>query len=403
MKMNIYYALIASALVLTAGCKKSLNSQVNLSNGAKAGFVMNDDWQRPAVSGRVIRYDVGDGNGSDCLLAYDISTGQVSLTKVSGANSTTLYSGSGLSGLSVNTDYGDVIDNYTEIGGVHIIPYDAGGTGHEDHILMYIPSHGILYLLHFVTSTGQWAQDWSSTAGIAGYDLASKTDKIISYDYGSGYKNALIVYRPLVGYVWVIENTGTASSPVFTAVVKSSSGIGGFDFKGELDQLLAVGYNPGAMDLVAYRPGNNYLWYINHHTAYSTSFTTAYTSRSGFPNFSFADSSTRMIALNESGAASTTYDNTMYCYHPGAGGSYSVVDVVSGSTVSGGAPYPYLYYPFANDPYAPGANYVGDHALAFSGNGLGNSSLLFYANGSTSTQSQIYELNTSTSTYTQVY
>jgi len=194
MKRNFSVLLALSALVMTAGCKKSLNSSVEVTQKAKAGFVVNNDWQHPGVTGRVTRFDINDGNGSDCLLAYDISSGQVSLTQVNGTNSTTLYSSTGFVTDNVGTinfyQYSSYCtDQYNETGGVHIIPYDANGSGHEDHLLMYIPVLKMIYILHYNTTTGHWIQDWYNGAtGIGGYDLAGTTDKIISYDFGSGVR-----------------------------------------------------------------------------------------------------------------------------------------------------------------------------------------------------------------------
>ncbi|TDW96541.1 hypothetical protein [Dinghuibacter silviterrae] len=407
MKHHFNLLLGLSVLILTAGCSKNpLTSSVGLTKGAKAGFVSNADWQAPSATGRVIRYDIGDGHGSDCLFTYDIGNGHVTLTQVSGTNSTTIYSGTGIPTLNAGTisvsQYNtDCTDNFNELGGVHIIPYDAIGNGHEDHLLLYIPGRGILYLLQY-NGNGEWEEDWHSTTGIGGYDLAgaTKTDKIIAYDYGSGYKNALICYRPGNGYCWVIENTNVVTAPIWTAVVKGSSGIGGFDLKGTSDQIIAEDYNPGAMDLVCYRPGYGYLWYLTH-SANSTNFTATYTTRSGFNNFNFEDYQDRVFASNISGSTAANADNTLFCYRPG-GGNVTVVDAVSGNTVSGGAPPGgFYYYPFSYNPYGSPYTYIGDHMLNFAGNGYGNSSLLCYSNGGGS--SQVYEYSPQTQNYTQVY
>jgi hypothetical protein len=412
MKRNFSVVLALSALILTAGCKKSINSSVDLSAGAKASFASNAQWQTPTKTGRLTRYDIGDGHGSDCILSYDIGTGVVTLTQVLGTTSTTISPAS----IGFNTDNDgavyvgtwntDVTDNFNEIGGVHIIPYDANGTGHEDHILLYVPGHGLAYVLHYNVSTNLWHVDWTndsgnhtSGSGIGGYDLMGLTDKIIAYDYGTGTKNYLICYRPGSKFVWIMHNNSLSS---WTTVVQSSGGIGGFDMSNAYDQLVAIDYNPGAMDLVAYRPDYGFVWYI-HHAAYSTNFTTGYSTRTGFPNFSFAYQQDRLIALNTSGNSLAEADNLMFCYRPGYGLSYSVVDDVSGSTWGGGAPYPGLAYSMFNDPYGAPPTYEGDHVLNFAGNtGYGNSSMLFYSNGG-GNQSTICYLNPNTHTYTQVY
>jgi hypothetical protein len=406
MKRNFSCLLALSALILMGGCKKSLNSSssVDLSTGAKAGFAVNALWQHPTLTGRVIRFDIGDGNGSDCLFTYDVGSGNVSLTKVNGSTSTTIYSGSGIP--TANSTPFDVrqgsavTDYYNEVGGVHIIPYDANGTGHEDHLLIYIPGTGYAEVLSYL-GNGSWYETYQSGSGIGGYNLTSPYDKIIAYDYGSGYKNALICYRPGYGNIWVLKQTGTTSIPAFTAVVEGSGGIAGYDLKGPTDQLVAIGGNAGAMNLVAYRPSVGYVWYISH-VANSTVFNDAYNSRSGLFNFNFADKQDRLIAWNDNGNPTEVGDNSMYCYRPYPQGYPTVDDAESQGTITGGAPDPGLNYTFPNNPYGSSPTYIGDHVLAFSPNAQGNSSVLFYSNGGTN-QSQIYEFNTQTSNYTQVY
>src|SRR5580658_3457535 len=98
MNRNFSCALALSALILTVGCKKSINSSsfLDLTKEAEAGFASQPDWQVPNATGRVIRYDIDDGKGSDCLFAWDIHSGHVSLTQVNGSNSTSIYSGTGI-------------------------------------------------------------------------------------------------------------------------------------------------------------------------------------------------------------------------------------------------------------------------------------------------------------------
>ncbi|TDW96542.1 hypothetical protein [Dinghuibacter silviterrae] len=413
MKRNSSFVLALAALVLSAGCSKNpLSSSVDVSKGAKAGFPSNSYWQTPSAAGRLIRFDIGDGNGSDCLLSYDLVNNFFSITQVSGTTGTTIISDNqgipmaGGSYFSLNEYAGDVTDNFNEIGGIHIIPYDANGTGHEDHLLLYIPGRGIWYLFNYA-GDGKFNVQGSGTNGIGGYDLAgsTKTDKIIAYDYGSGYKNALICYRPGNGYAWVIENTASAgATPNWVAVVKGSSGIGGFDLKGTSDQIITEDYNPGYQDLVCYRPGYGYVWYLTH-TPNSTNFTASYTSRSGLSangyTSNFMDYQDRMFPSNVSGSTGSTANNTLFCYRPGTSGSSNVF-AVSGNTVSGGGTYSGLSYTMPYNPYGSPYTYIGDHVLSFSGNGYGNSSLVFYSNGG-GNQSQIYELNPQTSTYSQAY
>jgi hypothetical protein len=401
-KFSLLLAL--SALILSAGCRKAITSSVDLSTGAKAGYQPNPSWQLTTPTDRLIAFDIDDGTGSSCLLSYDIGTNQVELSQVKGDSSVNLFTTSGIwldnhEIINVNT-YAPT-DNYNEVGGYHIIAYDATGSGHQDHLLLYVPGQGIAIELSY-DGGGFFHQVWPaspSTSGIGGYNLASVYDKIISYDYGSGAKTDLICYRPGNGICWVLENSGTPTSPTWTALIKGTGGIGGFDLKGTSDQLVAVDYNPGYMNLVAYRPGFGYLWYLTHN-ANSTLFTAAYTTRSGFFNFSFTDQQDRMIAANTSGSTASTADNSMICYRPGGGMGITANDAVSGNTVSGGMPpYGLSPYPMSTNPYGSPPN-IGDKMLAFSGNGYGNSSLVCYTNGGTSYSTYIFEYQPNTSEYT---
>jgi len=425
MKRNFSVLLALSALVMTAGCKKSLNSSVEVTQKAKAGFVANNDWQHPSVKGRVIRYDLNDGNGSDCLLAYDIGTGQVSLTQVNGANGTTLYSNTGFvtsNGSISVSQYGYLCtDQYNEVGGPHIIPYDANATGHEDHLLMYIPQQKMVYILHYDISSGRWIQDWYNNAtGLGGYDLAGATDKIITYDFGAGVKKDLICYRPGYRFFWVLVNAGSVTSPNWIAKVKSTGGVGGFDLAGTMDQLVAVGGpQPGNMSLVATRPSYGYAFALSHQ-AYATDWGGLFQSNSGFysgisqpPFFSEGYLQDRVVAVNGLAFQGSNADNIWMCYRPGAstglGASYFYAPNYSVNapprTLGGYSLYNGLYYPMNNNPYAAGAGGAGDHVVPFSPIiNQGNTSLLFYSNGGVNfNQSQIYEWNNSTNTYTQVY
>lgn len=425
MKHNFAVALALSALILTCGCKKSIKpDSVDLGTKAKAGFVTNPDWQTPSTFGRLIRYDIGDGNGSDCLLAWDILSGEVSLTQINSTNSTTMYqSNAGFhltngSNISVTQYDGDCSDAYNEIGGVHIIPYDANGTGHEDHLLIYIPGHGILYLIHYLAG-GIWQLDWQSTSGIGGYDLAggNKADKIISYDYGAGVKNYLICYRPGNKFVWIMKNNSTASNPnpsswTWSTYLQSNNGIGGYDMGDIRDLLVTVGGpSNGSMNLCAFRPGLGYVWLISHdpNSSFDPVFpggTYSRTSRSGLPGFSFASQQDRIVSTNLNFGTGTgpEEDAAVICYRPGSGLGASEMEEwnsVNNALSSFGIPSG-LNYPMNHNPYGSPANYVGDHILTFSGyGGVQNNSLLFYSNGGYN-QSQLYYLNSSGSYY-QVY
>jgi hypothetical protein len=443
MKRNFSVVLALSALILTGGCKKAITSNsVDLAGGAKASFALNTQWQQPTLNGRVIRYDINDGHGSDCLFTYDIGTGMVSLTQVSSTGSTNIVNNEGLlvqnnSPFDIRAYNTDVTDNYNEVGGVHFIPYDATGSGHEDHLLMYIPGRGIVYLWTYA-GNGVWQQTWNSSTGIGGYNLTGFYDKIIAYDWqGTGHKKDLICYRPGSGIFWVLVNTGTASAPVWTPRVQSNGGVGGFDLKGTMDQLVAFeGPISGYMGLLAYRPSYGYVWGMSH-TANSVNWSASdISSRQGLyqstvpfpaaniapPYFTCADLQDRILIMNGLNfPAAAGSDDLWFPYRPGGTGGglaasylytvqYDNLPPEDGGNGGGdlvarnlfpnqGANYQLTHDPYNGTSYGTG---IGDHIIAFSPTDQGNTDLLFYSNGG-GNASQLYTWNAGTSSYTQVY
>lgn len=427
MKHKFTVGLALSALILTCGCEKSIKSDsVALSKGTKAGFVSNPDWQTPGLYGRVIHFDIGDGEGNDCLLAWDIHTGETSLTQIASTGSTTLYQNAGFQlsnagAISVTQWNGDCTDPYNEVGGVHVIPYDATGNGHDDHLLVYVPGRGILYLIHW--ANGQWVEDWSSASGIGGYNLTNAYDKIITYDYGAGVRNYLILYRPGGGITWVMHNNSTPSNPnpstwTWTPVLQSNSGIGSFDMKDPHDQLVTIGGpSLGNMNLAAYTPYYGYIYLINHiaNEQFNAGSPGMYAraSHNGLPGFTFTGLQDRVVSIYSGTGATNDPENdaSMWCYRPGAGMSISAF-------YAWNSPSNYLTqlgipsglganYPMKNNPYPSTGNYsyIGDHVVPLSGLGYEpgqtNAGVLFYSNGGG--QSQLYFPNSAYTAYTQVY
>lgn len=439
MKFNLYCTLIASGLILACGCKKPLNNSVKLSNGAKAGFAANTGWQMPGIYGRLARYDINDGNNSDCILAYDVYYGTVSLTQFNATNSTTLYgpvdgfATDNEGTIDVNNWWSDITDNYNEVGGVHIIPYDATGSGHEDHLLLYIPLRGVACLLHY-TGVGStpWHVDWqngtTSGPGIGGYNLAGIYDKIITYDYGTGEKNYLMLYRPGSGILWVLQNNTTPSNPdpaggiTWTPRIQSNGGIGGYDLKNVSDQLVVIG-GPAHdyMDLAAFRPGYGNVWFL-YHAANSVNWSAGYSTSSGLNGFGL-DKQDRIATGSDGGVlvpASVVPENdaNSFFYRPGPGlGAVPTCQAAFYQWPGSGNPGAPTYPTFSGfgtnssqllltNPYANSTN-AGDHVLFFTGYGGNyNISMLFYTPGA-SKQSQLYypvgEAEATGANYYEVY
>lgn len=399
MRIKPYYACILPMLILLAGCQKQQPTSVTVNNQAKAatslpGFPLS--YQNAGVTQRVIAFD--NGSGLNCFLAYDLGTEQVSMIQASGGSYTALWSTTGLNidgqifhfGVTSYATYDAPMD---EVSGTHMIALDFGQNGHLSYLLVYIPGSGIAMLLQNM-GNGAWHSLFTSYSGIGGYDLKNGWDKIIAYDLGSGHKNSLICYRPFNGVFWVLQNQPNATNPVnWVAVVKSSGGVGGFDLKGIEDNLIAVDNTPGNMDLVCYRPGNGYIWYLNHQ-ANTTLWTTKWTSRTGFTGtFDFSQWYDRMVPYDADGTGTQNY---MFCWRAGSKG-YDAIVKMSGSGFAYKTPGgDFSSYPMqANPTYVPpgwsGAPGYADHIVPFAGNSYGLGSILCYEPGDN--LADIYLLN----------
>ena len=292
-------------------------------------------------------------------------------------------------------------NNYNEIGGDHVIAFDWNGSGHEDHLLCYRPGSGMSAVMEWQQGYG-WVAVYNhiSGGGIGGYDLSSPYDKIISYDYYNHGKNDCIVcYRPGNGIIWILYHAPGATD--FTPVVKGSAGIGGYDLKGTNDQVIAYDYDGSGYNnhLILYRPGLGYIWIIGH-TAGSTNYTTNFSSRTGLGNFNINLSleQDRLLALDFLGNGDATY---LFGYRTGSG-SAQLFSHASGlnnwaspwsSGGSGVGGFPLSYDP-GSSPY------YGSKMFTFNdNNGLGQSSLCGYVGGA----NQFFVVGRSQSAWAPVY
>ena len=221
-----------------------------------------------------------------------------------------------------NTDgsFTPVISSTGGIGGYdllsandRIVPFDYDHTGKLDHLLMYRPGSRIAWVLEHGAGTAFTALVHTTT-GIGEYDLADPRDQVVAYDYDhSGKLDPLMAYRPGAGNVHLVEHgTGTA----FTSVVKSTGGIGGYDLLSEYDRAVPFDYDhTGKLDhLLMYRPGSRIAWVLEHGAG--TAFTALIHTTTGIGGYDLADHRDQVIAYD--------YEHTgrldhLVLYRPGAG------------------------------------------------------------------------------------
>jgi hypothetical protein len=111
-----------------------------------------------------------------------------------------------------------MIDGYDLAEGAdRIIPFDYDHSGKLDHLLLYRPGFGTVWIMR--NNNGTFSPvfaEGSPGNGIGGYDLAEGADRIIPFDYDhSGKLDHLLLYRPGFGTAYILRNLAGAFSPVY--------------------------------------------------------------------------------------------------------------------------------------------------------------------------------------------
>ncbi len=161
-----------------------------------------------------------------------------------------------------------------------IIAFDYNSTGKADHLLLYRPGTGIVWIL--ANNNGSFTPVFASFNGIGGYDLKSTNDRIFALDYNStGHMDHLVCYRPGAGIIYILANNGGAFYPVLT----STAGIGGFDLMTTSDIGFAYDANgDGRYDsIVFYRPGTHVAYVMTNEVNITGGFARTYLLRLRWP------------------------------------------------------------------------------------------------------------------------
>ena len=250
---------------------------------------------------QVIAFDYYSSGKADHLICYRPGSGTVWILEHGSGNSFyPVFAGGGIGGYNLSSPSDQ------------IIAFDYDGSGKRDHLLCYRPGTGLVSILAH-GSGNSFTAVYASSSGIGGYDLSSPADRIIAFDYdGSGKMDHLVVYRPGAGVVWILSH-GSGNS--FVAQFASGSGIGGFDLSSTADNIIAFDYDgTGLMDhLVLYRPGGGAVWILEHGSGNSFDAVAAGTGIGGFDLSSPAD---HLIAYDYSQAGLSNY---LLAYRPCTG------------------------------------------------------------------------------------
>ena len=139
--------------------------------------------------------------------------------------------------------------------------FDYDSSGKQDHMVLYRPGFGAIWILS--NRGGQFSPVYAQGNGIGGYDLKSAADVVFPFDYkGTGKLDHLVLYRPGFGAIWILSRIGVLFTPVF----KGDGGIGGYDLESGYDRVFAYDYDSsGKLDhLVLYRPGRGTIWILRN-------------------------------------------------------------------------------------------------------------------------------------------
>ncbi|MFD1827571.1 MULTISPECIES: hypothetical protein [Mumia] len=169
-------------------------------------------------------------------------------------------------------------------------------------------------------------------AGIGGFDLTTKTDRVFAHDFGgTGKLDHLALYRPGKGAFYLVERDGKGPDgnarfkPLYQQP-QGGSGIGGFDLTEYADRIIAFdGTSTGKLDhLLCYRPGTGIAQILKHDGAQSDGtprFTPVYSATDGIAGFDLSSSSDQVIAYDLDSKG--TLDH-LVLYRPGKGAVYVV-------------------------------------------------------------------------------
>ncbi|KAI5776924.1 hypothetical protein EDC01DRAFT_732758 [Geopyxis carbonaria] len=190
--------------------------------------------------------------------------------------------------------------------------FDYTHSGKKDHIVLYRPGTGTLWIL--CNTAGTWSPVFAQGdpgAGIGGYDLRSPADRAFAFDFeSSGLLDHIVLYRPGTGTVWILRNSGGSWAPVY-AQGDPGNGIGGYDLKSPADRIFAFDYNKsGKRDhLVLYRPGSGIIWILRHYGG--GAFGPVFTSASGIGGYDLRSPADRALAYDDG--------KGLVLYRPGTG------------------------------------------------------------------------------------
>jgi hypothetical protein len=289
-----------------AGAFSSVYAEGSPGNGI-GGYDLAD----PAD--RALAFDYNSSGRLDHLVLYRPGFGTIWILRNNGGGSFTPVFAEGSPGNGIGGyDLADPADR--------VFAFDYDGSGKLDHLVLYRPGFGTIWILR-KGAGGQFIpvfQVGSPGNGIGGYDLADPADRVFAFDYNSSGKlDHLVLYRPGLGTLWILKNNAGAFSPAY-AEGSPGNGIGGYDLADPADRVFAFDYDgSGKLDhLALYRPGTGTIWILRNNAG---SFAPVFAEGSpgtGISGYDLADPADRAFAFDYDGSGKLDH---LALYRPGTG------------------------------------------------------------------------------------
>jgi hypothetical protein len=234
--------------ILAKGADGSYSSVYQQGQGGNGNGIGGYDLL--SASDLALAYDYDSSGKMDHIVLYRPGTGTIWIVaKASDGSFSKVYQQGNPAGIG-GYDLASEADR--------VIAFDYDSSGKMDHLLLWRPGSGICWIVK-KNADGSFTSVFTSNSGIAGFDLSWPQDQIVALDYEStGKMDHLAIYRPSGGVLWIIAK---ASDGSFNAVY-SNDGFGlpgaALDFVGSpSDRAFAFDYDgSGKADhLVIYRQG----------------------------------------------------------------------------------------------------------------------------------------------------
>jgi hypothetical protein len=198
---------------------------------------------------RAFAFDYDSSGKLDHLVLYRPGTGTIWILKNSGGVFSPVYAqgepGQGIGGYNLWSPADQAF------------AFDYDHSGKLDHLVLYRPGTGAIFILKNINGAFVAVYFQGDPGhGIGGYDLRSPNDQAIAIDYeGTGHLDHLVLYRPGTGILWVLKNDGGVFTPVFQT--NPTKAFDSFDLLSLSDRAIAFDYDgTGKADhLLLYRPG----------------------------------------------------------------------------------------------------------------------------------------------------